>query len=668
MGGDAFLTVLKYDLSEEHKPTYSLSLRSYRSLKDLYEDKNVDFLRFLGALRNRPQSWVILDDPSNFDYNDLEVGAWQAINQIVQMISDAVPEVKIVIRLRAKVFISYVSPIILSSLDEADCRTYVKLHPDAAFVPETGLNSSALFRYTRGEPERIDKFLQLAKTSTVESIIFKSSNDAITHSKPTVTLSDSLRERIDEVLTATSPDISRDAMFLRALLVFPAGASDADLRYLYNSRPIHAERIAELHALGIVDSIPLKNYKGEGLPIRLVKSRLDVAEYVRAATDIKDLRDLTERAIGAYLGKNWLAGDFSLNRAVLEHGRNPNPVGPENIIDLLSRYFADCFESNSGAILSKAVAAIEYYTKKLYSTGFYRQLYNFCSIAIPAIERDYEGPELTGFRYRHGAAARMLDYHMESLAIFEDMLPRIEDLGLRRRVHLELAWCYNALKKASEAEEQLAIILKQKIKDSAHIEAEALSITLNFGEKSLRKLYQLHRSAEKNGYNGAADNIMLNIVSYSADDSFKLKRYRQLASDGSTPYNKVRATLRYCELSINDGSLSESDINRLLDSYAFSRSERMGSLFKTAHRLLWLVLEDNGEISSLITVFEHSSLFFRLSEDLNSERTYLKRLIERRDFVPHLLDSASRRYIHSRMTELEPGLLEKISPAISLNS
>jgi hypothetical protein len=92
-------------------------------------------------------------------------------------------------------------------------------------------------------------------------------------------------------------------------------------------------------------------------------------------------------------------------------------------------------------------------------------------------------------------------------------------------------------------------------------------------------------------------------------------------------YNATRAVIELAELSIDgDERISDSDQLQLINAYHFLFSERFSSLFDRCHKALWQSFSDNEDKTNLLTLFRHSSLFWRLRGQESREVRYLREL------------------------------------------
>jgi hypothetical protein len=72
--------------------------------------------------------------------------------------------------------------------------------------------------------------------------------------------------------------------------------------------------------------------------------------------------------------------------------------------------------------------------------------------------------------------------------------------------------------------------------------------------------------------------------------------------------------------------LSDREMVNLISAYQFLFNERLQSLFDQCHDSLWKTFERSRESDNLLTLFRHSSLYWRLRGKDAKEVPYIKKL------------------------------------------
>jgi len=73
------------------------------------------------------------------------------------------------------------------------------------------------------------------------------------------------------------------------------------------------------------------------------------------------------------------------------------------------------------------------------------------------------------------------------------------------------------------------------------------------------------------------------------------------------------------------GELSEIEAEVLVMAYHYLFSERLGKLFDRAHDMLWMHFEARADQENLLSLFKHSSLYWRLRGLGDRERICIER-------------------------------------------
>jgi hypothetical protein len=93
-------------------------------------------------------------------------------------------------------------------------------------------------------------------------------------------------------------------------------------------------------------------------------------------------------------------------------------------------------------------------------------------------------------------------------------------------------------------------------------------------------------------------------------------------------YNKIRAIIKKSSDALNqeDGTLSDDDLYLLNISYSYLYTQRLEVLFTKCHKALWLYCINEGRRQDLLNLFKHSSLVWRISGEIELEKSYFEKL------------------------------------------
>ena len=146
------------------------------------------------------------------------------------------------------------------------------------------------------------------------------------------------------------------------------------------------------------------------------------------------------------------------------------------------------------------------------------------------------------------------------------------------------------------------------------------------------KLTRLEALCRKSEAEVVANNIALLRAKESRDDTEKARRILapvvHLSKTSKDFYNATRAIIELAEMSVNAGErISETEQSQLINAYHFVFSERFAGLFDRCHSALWKSFSDTEDKSNLLTLFRHSSLFWRLRGNEIREKKYFSNQI-----------------------------------------
>jgi len=114
-------------------------------------------------------------------------------------------------------------------------------------------------------------------------------------------------------------------------------------------------------------------------------------------------------------------------------------------------------------------------------------------------------------------------------------------------------------------------------------------------------------------------------------------------------YNQTRAVIELSRLSLDDGrSLGDRELSQLINAYHFLFNEKMANLFDRCHEALWREFSMTSDQNNLLSLFRHSSLYWRLRGSDDSEIKYLKKTIKIAQQIPANTNNREFAYLMSR--------------------
>jgi hypothetical protein len=244
----------------------------------------------------------------------------------------------------------------------------------------------------------------------------------------------------------------------------------------------------------------------------------------------------------------------------------------------------------------------------------------------------------------------------------------------KQSVLIDLAFCYESLDEPDQAKKLAKEIVEIDRHSNAGLQARTTLIELEHDDpKRTEKLIKMEKLCRNQGANVAANNIALTRARETEGNPDEVRRILspvvKASRDNTDYYNRTRATLKLAELSLNAGEkLSESDLVYLINAYHFLFNERLPSLFDRCHDSLWTTFERAADIQNLLTLFRHSSLYWRLRGRDSKEMVYLKHLsaLVENSIADKRLSSLSREAAYYRVRasgqSLPPSSQKTIAP------
>jgi hypothetical protein len=146
------------------------------------------------------------------------------------------------------------------------------------------------------------------------------------------------------------------------------------------------------------------------------------------------------------------------------------------------------------------------------------------------------------------------------------------------------------------------------------------------------KLEAHEKLARRREATTVANNIALIRASEARDAGGEPSEIRAILlpvirADSKDFYNKTRAALKLAKLSLETNlMLSDAEKIYLIGAYHFLFNERLPGMFDDCHEALWEAFTRDKDYRNLLTLFRHSSLYWRLRGRDKSERRYLSKL------------------------------------------
>jgi hypothetical protein len=206
---------------------------------------------------------------------------------------------------------------------------------------------------------------------------------------------------------------------------------------------------------------------------------------------------------------------------------------------------------------------------------------------------------------------------------------------------------------------------------------QAQAIILEFEKDPLirdRKLAAHEAKCRRQKAVVAANNIALSRARSTASLEEKkriLAPVMVLSRDTRDHYNQTRAVIELSKLTLDSGlSLGERELSQLINAYHFLFNERIAGIFDRCHDALWQEFATVGDQNNLLSLFRHSSLYWRLRGRDDQEVKYLRKIVS--DVQATAAQNGTRElaYFKARasangLLELEPPVQKRALPKMS---
>lgn len=636
-----------------------LDFGSYKNLASFAESVNGvegftlgDFCKLVSG---DPSCTLLLDNIPNYVAGSRKPVIEEAVS-IANFIKKKVPSIRIVLRTRAIAPSIPLWPLILRAMDEPDCNKFIMTHPLAGRVPESSMAAGEIYFMSGGLPGVVQKILeQLAYTSL--SVLANETSDMAVRNVDLDEIPQSLIDTLEALKSSSSPDLHA---LLECLCLFPHGEDISQLKNFRRTRPFYPKQSAALVALGLVDAVTHGFFEQEEADLPKVICQVRPAQnYVRSQLG-EEYQGLTEYALGLYFGKEWRLGTPKLGASFSKKVLSEFEYSTRNACSLLRRLYNDALMAHDPRQLSDSLELIGFYTRKLENICYFRQICTLCYVLIPRLLEMLDSHLVQDIVFRYANSLRMLDELDKALELYLTLLGIDSHSRQRKgRILLHVAMVHDdkndsgsAIKYARDAQVVAGM-------SSTFQHAESIILCHSKAKTRQGRLRNLNKICNGVGQYHTANNIEFRMASEFEGGARRKEIYLSMANRAlgqDDKFNFVKATIYYCELAIREGEQVSSDAyKKLLSCYDFVRSQRMGSMFKNAHRSLWKILEAKNNIGKLAHLFTLSSVTYRLSGDESSEREYLNKILALSVLNSPAVSSDHRGYISRRMDVLRVG-------------
>ena len=645
MGSDQFIRTILNSIGLGGKPVYQVDLHGCSSKVEIEsrfeEQAGISFVQVCDQFATKDSATLILEDISIGDRGDRESNSLQTdAESIGAILCDYCPNLRLIYRSRVPPWGKAIKVISLEPLDLADTAAYIQMHGQWPRQNPTRQFIEKLHRHTDGLPSRLDaalKDVQLVGTSELLGLDTDvAGKRGVAHAAPP-----GLAETISELQESQDPNRRRAFNLLCALMFFPRGEQLTTVKRFFNTRPFWPQDARVLVDAGLVDATELQILGGDDsdeVGSALVVRR-QVRDFLYASLSEHEIKTLNKRAIAIYFGQDWSQKGIQSSKEAKFEDRNCGAWKIGNASILILRVVRETVDSEtkSKSKIKSCLDLASSYCTALMSGDRWSSIVSLCSDLIPLFKNaEVSRDDLFRLNGLYAKSLRMTGEAEEARILFEDVvqLGSASDLHTRQNNLLNLALCYERL---NDAERAVSTAKKcQAVSPRSTAAIQAQTIILGFDADSSgrsARLMKLEKQALQKKSLTVASTLALERAEKAESAAEKrdiLNAIIERGGGGEDKYNVMRATLRRAQLDLDAGILLSSKlVYQAIDAYQYLYGENMSALFRQSHDVLWSHFERTEDMSNLLSLFRHSSLIWRLRDQLEEERKYLVRLSAR---------------------------------------
>lgn len=661
MGGDDFLAVLRHNVDAPCNDVFKINLSQFEGLQDLTSLQAIhaegDINQLCGLFLEAGPSYLILENLRTGHGDPDEQALIEGTKTLVSSFIDYCPELRIIVHCPLLTTIHGIQPVVLKALNEAECKTYIELHPDGANATKEDVESGAIHGYTSGFPARIDRTLRLLRFTDFSQVALGSSGQSLDY-KAQLPI-----ETIETIENLKSGDIldQRSYDLLVALSIFRFGESADTIRYFRGNKRLKqdmADRLVELSLAESAEAFEIGIARGKQDRFIVVKPAIQ--QHIQNTIGEEELPSFYEEAAAIYFGKDWLLGSYKLNSLFRLSEHRIHSVMEQNATLILARLISDATdkpEPDKKQIINR-IQVFNFFVTRLDQDDKYLFITRLCNSLLPRVQDFDEHSLVMDIRYMYARSLRMMRKHESSIDEFEKILPLTQAVSRMASIYVNIAYCYKSMNKKDLAKEYALKAIATKVKgETAYLAKSIIILVSDETDNKLQDLSRLATRARREKCSVSANNIQFEIIGELTDPIQQLNEYKSLAEMAkrdNDPYNKMRAIIDYCDLAVDLGvELSQREFVELTHAYKYACSQRQTAMFNQGHAAMWGTLERQGEPDGLIQLFRHSSLLQRLTNQGDKEEKYLQRLAKYAqecgvDIVKRVSNAAAFRYFAER--------------------
>ncbi|ENJ4079228.1 SIR2 family protein [Enterobacter hormaechei] len=542
-------------------------------------------------------------------------------NEIISILKDYDGGLKGVFFTNRKIPLS-INSVELQPLSLVDINEY--LRQDLNY-PLTADELERIFQRSSGLPVKLDRLKDYFSISTVSHVL-STPNDGI--DSETALLTDSIPKHLVDLITELSKSESEENKrvytLLKVLCVIECGETPENIMRQFRNYKFNLSDFLRLVNNGLIYSVTVPDLRD----FKVNRVNPIIKDFVKSKIDKDTLETIRQNAIKMVSGDIWLNKHVTVSRTTRILLNNID-FQPGNAHLLILESLRTANEEKELNIYRDAAVSYAYFLERKCR---YKEVVSF----VNEISNWFTEKNLAYYRLKKYLAEsmRMLDREEEAITLLEKTLEDFNDKSPLYNRSLHESMTSTLLLAYSECNKEKAFMMAEKIKKASEKNsyrrflAESILAEKLTGTEKVDKLKRLEKKARNHNEIIIANNISLDIA---ALDSTSTDRYiNTVLSSESSDYTRVRAILKKSEGLLSNSAttrITSKDIINLSECYRYLFIQRIDGLFNRCHALLWKALLLENRFDELFNVFLSSSLVWRISGQIDKERSYSEKII-----------------------------------------
>lgn len=574
----------------------------------------------------RPRHIVFFDNVEGVMSSSAEYPAFiSELEKIISIITDFNDNSRVIVASRKAIKGSFTN-LELSRLESFDAKAFIANHTSAP----NNLGSrdiDTIIDIAKGVPTTIESCLRDSEYFTSEELYEEYFMPESYNSSSNDSLPAELVKRVELLADSQEQMQKRAYSLLETLAVLEFGDTFTNLRksnsgFSYNKQHLEILLDLELVETEKVTKTLLVEPSSSG-EIKILKLPAAVRSYVYSKLTVGAVYEISKNVASVHLGNDWRKGIINFcNLTKDQFSENDKIAGSTHM--LLAQLLKCAIELDIGRDIDAAFRACREYALKVSDAGKYKEVVSF-SKRIRALAKESDKIESLAFFYLvEGRSSRMLSDYDHAEKLLKSSLDDGEHLTNKEKIRAmaNLMFLYERTENTNEKSIEYANkIIKL---DSSHADAK-LTLEFQSDTSDISKLKTMEgKFRDKQRYN-AANNAAISLSDLETGTAAKVRWLdRVISCPSKNQYNKLRAVTKKAKIASKDSEYKPSnlELNLLHSCYLFSFSQGMSSLFNDAHKILWTYYTAIRHYNTLFNLYRHSSLYWRIYDDLNKEKAY----------------------------------------------